>query len=108
MTSFFRTGADVGSKENGLRKRSLLLFGGRVLGSCNQKEKQVGQAATSQTASASKPKLVCRPTGPASAVYDLVPVSGETLIAVKWHGGLAVTTDAGKQWKGLHDQRKKT
>ena len=51
--------------------------------------------------------MVCRPTGPASAVYDLVPVSGETLIAVKWHGGLAVTTDAGKQWKGLHDQRKK-
>lgn len=85
----------------------LLLIGGIVLGSCNQKTKQVEQAAPPLTASTSKPKLVYRPTGPDPAVYDLLPVSGDTLIAVKWHGGLAVTTDAGKHWKGLHDQRKK-
>jgi hypothetical protein len=86
----------------------LLLFGGIVLGSCNQKKKQVEQATLPPTASASKPKLVYQPTGPDPAVYDLLPVSDDTLIAVKWHGGLAVTTDAGKHWKGLHDQRKKS
>ena len=84
----------------------LLLFGEIVLGSCNQKKRQVEQVATPQTTSTSKPKLVYQPTGPDPAVYDLLPVRGDTLIAVKWYGGLAVTTDAGRRWKSLHDQRK--
>jgi hypothetical protein len=88
-------------------KWSLLLYVGLVLGSCHQKKKQLEQAATPQTATTSTPRLIYRPTGPDPAVYDLLPVRGDTLIAVKWHGGLALTTDAGKQWKGLHDQRNK-
>jgi hypothetical protein len=83
----------------------LLLFGGLVLGSCDQQKKPVAQAASPQPVSASAHKLVYLPTGPDPGVFDLLPVNGDTLIAVKWHGGLAVTTDAGKQWKGLHDQR---
>jgi hypothetical protein len=85
----------------------LLFSGGVVLGSCNQEKMQVEQAATPRIILKSKPKLVYRPTGPDPAVYDLLPVGGDTLIAVKWQGGLAVTTDAGKHWKELHDQRNK-
>ena len=85
----------------------LLIAGGVVLGSCNQKKNQVEQAALPQTTSATKPQLVYRPTGPDFAVHDLLPVNSDTLIAVKWNGGIAVTTDAGNHWKGLHDQRKK-
>ncbi|RPD44385.1 hypothetical protein DNI29_22030 [Hymenobacter sediminis] len=83
----------------------LLLCGGILLGSCNQNKKTIEQAATPQTALTSKPTLVYRPTGPDPAVADLLPISGDTLIAVKNYGGLTVTTDAGRHWKGQNDQR---
>jgi hypothetical protein len=78
-----------------------------MLGCGNQQKKQAAQAAPPHLLLHSKPKLVYRPTSPNPAVYDLLPVHGDTLIAVKWHGGLAVTTDAGQHWTGLHDQRNK-
>lgn len=32
------------------------------------------------------------------AIHDLVPVSGDTLIAAKWFGGILRTIDGGKNW----------
>lgn len=60
-----------------------------------------------RTTSGNRPKLVYKSTGPDKAVYDLLPVNGDTLIAVKWHGGLGLTTDAGLHWQSLHDQAQK-
>jgi len=88
-------------------KWSLLLVSGILLSSCNQRKKQLEQAAIPPSASRHKPRVVYRPTGPDPDVQDLLPIKGDTLIAVKGHGGLAVTTDAGKQWKSLHDQPQK-
>lgn len=39
------------------------------------------------------------------SIYDLLPVAGDTLIAVKWYGGLMLTTDAGKRWQPLQAKR---
>ncbi|MDB5233909.1 MAG: hypothetical protein JWR44_902 [Hymenobacter sp.] len=75
--------------------------------SCNSESNQVEKAKKPQTSTVAKPKLVYKPTGPDKAVYDLLPVNGDTLIAVKWHGGLALTTDAGLHWQSLHDQPQK-
>ncbi|MBU6121325.1 WD40/YVTN/BNR-like repeat-containing protein [Hymenobacter siberiensis] len=75
--------------------------------SCNSESNQAEKAKQPQTSTRAKPKMVYKPTGPDKAVYDLLPVSGDTLIAVKWHGGLALTTDAGLHWQSLHDQPQK-
>ncbi|QIL75067.1 WD40/YVTN/BNR-like repeat-containing protein [Hymenobacter sp. HDW8] len=40
------------------------------------------------------------------AVFDLLAISSDTLIAVKWHGGFSITTDAGKNWQTLHQTPK--
>jgi hypothetical protein len=61
----------------------LLLFGGLVLGSCDQQKKPVAQAASPQPVSASAHKLVYLPTGPDPGVFDLLPVNGDTL---RWSG----------------------
>lgn len=34
-------------------------------------------------------------------VHDLLPISGDTLIAAKWYGGMVLTYNAGKTWKFL-------
>jgi photosystem II stability/assembly factor-like uncharacterized protein len=75
--------------------------------SCNSESNQAEKAKKPQTYTRAKPKLVYKPTGPDKAVYDLLPVNGDTLIAVKGHGGLALTTDAGLHWQSLHDQPQK-
>lgn len=74
----------------------LLLFGGMVLSSCSQQKNQAEQAASPRTAATRQFTLVYQPKGPDPGVSDLLPVRGDILIAVKWHGGLALTTDAGK------------
>ncbi|WP_084447007.1 WD40/YVTN/BNR-like repeat-containing protein [Hymenobacter roseosalivarius] len=40
------------------------------------------------------------------SVYDLLPVSGDTLVVAKWKGGLSVTTDAGLHWNTMHTKAK--
>lgn len=40
------------------------------------------------------------------AVFNLLPISGDTLIAVKWHGGLSITTNAGLSWRTIHEDPK--
>jgi hypothetical protein len=74
--------------------------------SCNSESNQAEKAKKPQTSTVAKPKLVYKPTGPNKAVEDLLPVNGDTLIAVKWGGGIAITTDAGLHWRNLHDQAK--
>jgi len=75
--------------------------------SCNTEPKQIKNDERVPTASTTKPKLVHKPTGPDKAVHDLLTVNGDTLIAVKWDGGIALTTDAGLHWQNLHDQSQK-
>src|SRR5688572_17480200 len=47
--------------------------------------------------------ISCEPDADDSsnAIHDLLAVSGDTLIAVKWHTGLIITTDGGKTWNDL-------
>lgn len=40
-----------------------------------------------------------------TGVKDLLPIQGDTLIAVRTYGGIAITTDAGKHWQTLHRNR---
>ncbi|MBH8556551.1 WD40/YVTN/BNR-like repeat-containing protein [Hymenobacter negativus] len=80
---------------------------GCLSSSCNSESNQADKVKKPQTSSVAKPKLVYKPTGPDKAIYDLLPVNSDTLIAVKWHGGLAITTDAGLHWQNLHDQPQK-
>jgi len=75
-----------------------LLLLGVSLYSCDQAPTHIAQLPHD------KPKLTYFPSGPDPAVFDLLPVNGDTLLAVKWHGGLALTTDAGIHWKSLCDQ----
>ncbi|WP_140466195.1 WD40/YVTN/BNR-like repeat-containing protein [Hymenobacter nivis] len=75
--------------------------------SCNSDLKRTEDNQNAHTALEIKPKSVRKPTSPDKAVYDLLPVNGDTLIAVKWNGGLAITTDAGLHWQNMHDQRQK-
>jgi len=42
-----------------------------------------------------------------SFVRGLLPISGDTLIAIKGDGGISTTTDAGKHWKTTHGNPKK-
>jgi hypothetical protein len=76
-------------------------------GACNTEPKQAKNNERVPASLATKPKLVHKPTGPDKAVHDLLAVNGDTLIAVKWDGGIAITTDAGLHWRSLHDQPQK-
>ena len=75
--------------------------------SCNLEPKQIKSGERVPAASIIKPKRVYKPTGPDKAVHDLLTVNGDTLFAVKWNGGLALSTDAGSHWQNLHDQSQK-
>lgn len=76
-----------------------------MLGACSQKRKQVEDLA--RPPAAAQPRSLAQASKPSSAVSDLLPVGGDTLVAVKWHGGLALTTDGGRQWRALHDDASK-
>ena len=75
--------------------------------SCNPESNQAAKEKKPQTAAGIKHKVTRGPTGSNKAVYDLLPVNSDTLIAVKWGGGIAITTDAGLHWRTLHDQPQK-
>ncbi|RTQ53496.1 hypothetical protein EJV47_01790 [Hymenobacter gummosus] len=85
--------------------RYWILVLGVAVGACSQQQEQDKQKAPSVLSD--KTDLRQRTRKADHAVHDLLPVSGDTLIAVKWHGGLAITTNAGQTWQHLHDQRDK-
>lgn len=37
------------------------------------------------------------------SIHDLISISGDTLIGLKWNGGLIITKDAGKTWTDISD-----
>lgn len=67
---------------------------------CDEKEKSIHNKKVIRTT-----KRVLRKSFD-PAVFSLLPISGDTLIAVKWHGGLSITTNAGLNWKTIHENPK--
>lgn len=55
-------------------------------------------AQLSSAASSPKPPLAAPIPPPLSGAGDLVPIHGDTLLAVTMYQGIALTTDAGKHW----------
>ena len=76
------------------------IFLAALLVSCHEKQNKAEQAVQPLISSSEKAKPVHQPTGPLAHVEDLLPVHGDTLIAVMQFR-LALTTDAGRHWHDL-------
>ena len=71
-----------------------------LLVSCHQNQNQAEQVVRPLAPSSDKAKRAHQPTEPIAHVEDLLPVHGDTLIAVMQFR-LALTTDAGRHWHDL-------